>query len=152
MARGLIDIEKEFEKMSNQINSLMSGFFNDTFDKPLIGKDSNEVDLKTPATDLVDNENEYVAHIEIPGVNKEDISLNVADGMLHVKAQHNYSNEDKEGSRIERYYSGFERSMSLPSNIDENNIKANYNNGLLEVHLPKNQVENKDNVKYIDIS
>ena len=161
MTRDLWNIEKEFEKMRRQMDSLLNNFFNDSFDKNIsllegpTKNGRNELSLKTPATDLYETDREVVAKIEVPGVDKKDIKLEVKNGILSLRAEQNFEKEDKDEKkgyhRIERSYSGFVRSFSLPNNIDEEKVKASYKNGILEVHISKkNEIKNND-VKYIDI-
>lgn len=162
MARDIWNIEKEFESMRRQMNHLMNGFFSDSFDRdvPLLSSSGkNElmnVSFKTPATDIYETEKEVIAKIEVPGVKKEDIKLEVKNGMLSLKAEHKLEKEDKDEKkgfhRIERSYSGFARSFSLPSEVDETKVKAEYKDGILEVHMPKKGDKDKGGVKYIDIN
>lgn len=162
MAKDLWNIEKEFENMRRQMNHLMSGFFNDSFDRnvPLLGSsDKNElmdVSFKTPTTDIYETEKEVVAKIEVPGVRKENIKLKVKNGILSLKAEQSQEKEDKDDKkgfhRIERSYSGFSRSFPLPAEIDETKVKAEYKDGILEVHIPKKYDKNNEGVKYIDIN
>lgn len=152
MARDLWNIEKEFENMRRQMNHLMNGFFNDSFYRnvPLLSSSSKnelmDVSPKTAATDIYETDKEVVAKIEVPGVKKEDIKLEVKNGMLSLKAEKNQEKEDKDRKkgfhRIERSYSGFTRNFSFPSEVDESKVKAEYKNDILEVHMPKK--ENKD--------
>ncbi|MCA9496612.1 MAG: Hsp20/alpha crystallin family protein, partial [Nanoarchaeota archaeon] len=135
------------------MNHLMGGFFSDSFDRnvPLLGSSNRneliDVSFKTPATDIYETEKEVIAKIEVPGVKKEDIKLEIKNGMLSLKAEHKFEKEDKDKKkgyhRIERTYSGFARSFSLPSEVDETKVKANYKDGILEVHIPKKEDKDK---------
>ncbi len=161
MTRSLWDIEKEFERMRRQMNSLMSGFFNDSFDRniPLISSSGKnelvDVSFKSPLTDIYETEREVIAKIEVPGIKKEDIKLEVKNGVLSVKAEQKHEKENKDEKkgyyRIERSYLGYSRSFTLPAQIDETKVKAKCNDGVLEVHMPKKKVTEKDGIKYIDI-
>lgn len=162
MVKDLWNIEKEFEKMKMQMNHLMNSFFNDSFDRNISllsqsGKNELlDVSFKTPVTDIYETEKEVVAKIEIPGIKKENIKLEVKNGIIYLKAEHKYEKEDKNEEkgfhRIERSYSGFARSFSIPSEIDENKVKAELKDGILEIHMPKKEDKNKEKVKYIDIN
>lgn len=162
MAKDLWNIEKDFERMKRQMNHLMNIFFNDSFDSyvPMLGSSSkNELmydSFKTPVTDIYETEKEVVAKIEVPGVKKEDIKLEFKNGTLSLIAEHKEVKEDKEEKkgfhRIERTYNGFARTFSIPSEIDEEKIRAEYKNGILEVHIPKKEDHKKERVKYIDIN
>lgn len=95
-------------------------------------------------TDIRDEGDKFVLEAELPGFSKEDIQLNVKDGILTITAQHNESNDekDKKGNYIrrERRYGSFTRSFDV-SGIQEHAITAAYNNGVLELDLPKAQPE-----------
>ncbi|MFW6286110.1 MAG: Hsp20/alpha crystallin family protein [Nanoarchaeota archaeon] len=161
MTKDLLKIEKEFEKMKRQINHLMSGFLSDSFDKsfPFINSfNKNELmntSFKTPITDIYETKKEVVAKIEVPGIKKEDIKLKVKNGILSLNAekkQEKVNKDEKKGyHRIESSYSGFFRSFSLPTKVDESKVKAEYKDGILEVHMPKKEDADKGEVKYIDI-
>jgi len=151
MARDLWDIEKEFERMKRQMNHLINVFFSDSFDK----KELMDVSFKAPVTDIYETEKEIVVKIEVPGVKKEDIKLEVKDGVFSLKAEHKLEKEKKREKKyhiIERSYSGFSRSFSLPVEVDETKVKAEYKSGILEVHIPKKDGKNKEGGKYIDIN
>ncbi|MCA9459177.1 MAG: Hsp20/alpha crystallin family protein [Nanoarchaeota archaeon] len=162
MTKDLWNIEKEFERMRRQMDHLMNGFFSDSFerDAPLLGSSNKnkllDTSFKTPATDIYETDKEVVAKIDVPGVKKEDIKLEVKNGMLSLKAEHKLEKEDKNEKkgfhRIERSYRGFARSFSLPAQVDETKVKAEYKNGILEVHMPKKGDKDKAGVKYIDIN
>jgi HSP20 family protein len=161
MTKDLWNIEKEFERMKRQMNQMMNGFFSDSFDRniPLIGQQNNknlmDISFKTPAADIYETDNEVVAKIEVPGIKKENIKLEIRNHMLHLKAEQKHEKEDKDEKkgyhRIERSYSGFARSFSLPSEVDETKTKAHCKDGILEVHMPKTKTDQKEKTKYINI-
>lgn len=101
MTKDLWNIEKEFERMRRQMDHLMNGFFSDSFerDAPLLGSSNKnkllDTSFKTPATDIYETDKEVVAKIDVPGVKKEDIKLEVKNGMLSLKAEHKLEKEDK---------------------------------------------------------
>lgn len=93
-----------------------------------------------PAIDLHENDNSYTVRAEIPGVKKEDIDVTVHNGVLTINAETKFEHEDKEGERVirqERRYGKYVRSIRLGKDVDENNVKANYKDGILELELPK---------------
>ncbi|MCD8357229.1 MAG: Hsp20/alpha crystallin family protein [Clostridia bacterium] len=103
---------------------------------------NSSVDLPAFRTDIRDTGDKYVLEAELPGFSKEDISLDLKDGILTISAEHSESNDQKDenGSYIrrERRYGSFRRSFDV-AGIDENSISAAYNNGVLELSLPKAQ-------------
>ena len=112
----------------------------DNFERSFFG--NSNVDLPAFRTDIRDAGDKYLLDAELPGFNKEDISLDIKDGILTITAEHNESNDQKDDKgnyiRRERRYGSFRRSFDI-SGIDENTISASYQNGILELSLPKAQ-------------
>ena len=102
----------------------------DNFEKNFFG--NSNVDLPDFRTDIRDADGKYILEAELPGFNKEDIQLDVKDGILTITAQHT------ENVRRERRYGSFRRSFDV-TGIDENAITASYKDGVLELTLPKAQ-------------
>lgn len=91
-------------------------------------------------TDISQKENSYLLEMEIPGMSKEDITIDYHDGYLEVSAKKEATiDEQKEYIRHERVYGEYRRSFYVGS-INENSIKATYNNGILIVEVPKLQI------------
>ncbi|RHW36577.1 Hsp20/alpha crystallin family protein [Lysinibacillus yapensis] len=102
--------------------------------------------------DVHETENEVVATCDIPGLEKkEDINITIENNMLRVSGTINRTNEAKEENmhRKERFVGSFNRSVSLPTSVSEEGVKASYKNGVLEVRMPKLTVGN--NTKKIDV-
>jgi len=121
---------------SENLDNIFEGFF-----RPLNAqsKDLSGGSL-VPAIDLHENEDSYTVRAEIPGVKKEDIDVTVHDGVLTINAESRYQHEEKEQGRVihqERRYGKYVRSIRLGKDVDESNVKANYNDGVLELELPK---------------
>jgi HSP20 family protein len=92
-----------------------------------------------PVVDIYDNEDNIVIKVELPGVSKEDIEIDIKDRVLTLKGERSADNEAKEDDyyRRERTYGRFERSFTLPANVDPDKIKADYNDGVLKIEVPK---------------
>ena len=110
----------------------------DNFERNFFGTSSNTA--SSFRTDIRDEGDKFVLEAELPGFKKEDIKLDLKDGILTISAQHSEENEKKENSYIrrERRYGSFSRSFDV-SGIQEDHITAAYNNGVLELSLPKAQ-------------
>ncbi|MCP5169490.1 MAG: Hsp20/alpha crystallin family protein [Hahellaceae bacterium] len=95
----------------------------------------------TPVVDISETPDEFLIKAELPGVNKEDIKINVHDGVLTIQGERHAESEekDKKHHRIERFYGSFARSFSLPDNVDPHAIKAESKDGLLLLHLLKQE-------------
>jgi HSP20 family protein len=94
-----------------------------------------------PKTDVVETANAYEVHLALPGVNKEDFNIEVNDNHLTISGERKFQNEKKEKNyhAIETHYGSFSRSFTLPENVDASKINAKYNNGILEVSIPKDE-------------
>lgn len=95
-------------------------------------------------TDIRDEGNSYVMESELPGFEKDDINIDISGGCLTLSAQRSSENEEKDSGgkyiRRERSYGSYRRSFDL-SGIDEDNISADYKNGILTLTLPKKQAQ-----------
>ena len=108
----------------------------DNFERNFFGTSSNTA--SSFRTDIRDEGDKFVLEAELPGFKKEDIKLDLKDGILTISAQHTEENEEKKNSYIrrERRYGSFSRSFDV-SGIQEDHITAAYNNGVLELTLPR---------------
>lgn len=105
----------------------------------------------TPRIDVYETENEVIATCDLPGLEKkEDVQIDLDNDILSINGTINRVNEVKEEHmhRQERFVGRFQRSVSLPSHVSSEGVKATYKNGVLEIHMPKLQSEHK---KRIDI-
>lgn len=120
-----------FERSDNNIFDLFDNFQKQFF------RNSNAT-LPAFRADIRDLDDKFVLEAELPGFNKEDISLDLKEGILTIKAEHKEAQEQKQGEYIrqERRTGSFARSFDV-SGIDESGISAAYKNGILEVTLPK---------------
>ena len=92
-----------------------------------------------PAVELVEADGEFVLTAEIPGMTKENVDISVEDNVLTLKGEKKFEHEE-ERDRMhirERRYGTFERVFTLPRNVDAGNIKAEYRDGVVEIHMPK---------------
>lgn len=92
--------------------------------------------------DVKEQEGNYVVHAELPGVKKEDIHIEVDGAAVSVSAERKQEKEVKEGERLlrtERYFGKVARSFQLGHDVDETRASARYNDGVLELVLPKKQ-------------
>jgi len=97
----------------------------------------------TPSIDVIETEEAIKLKAELAGMDPEDISIEVQDNVLTVSGERRFEEEVKEDKyyRIERRYGSFSRSLALPQTVNENGIEAKYENGVLEVTVPKAEVE-----------
>ena len=102
-------------------------------------------------TDIIEESDKYILRADLPGVNKEDITIDISDNFLTISSnqKEESQNQEKNYIRKERYYGSYSRSFDI-SNVKEEEIKAKYDNGVLEVVLPKKQEERRE-IKKINI-
>ena len=92
-----------------------------------------------PALDVWETPSEVVYAFDLPGIPEEDINIEVKDETLTISAERVRAEESNENGfyRFERRYGTFARAVGLPQGVDEDNISARYENGVLEIHVPK---------------
>lgn len=118
--------------------------FNRLFFGPRQGgkrQEGEEGALWAPTVDICEDKEAVKIYTELPGIKKEDVKINVEEGMLTIKGERKFSDEKRKGDyyRIERSYGMFSRSFSLPTNVEPEKIKANMKDGVLEILLPKKE-------------
>ncbi len=101
--------------------------------------------FREPISDLKETDKEVVASIEMPGVSKKDIQLNVTEDGLEVKVEqkHEMKEEKKGYIRMESGYRSYYRRLPFPAKVVAEKAEAKYENGVLEVIVPKQQIESK---------
>jgi len=92
-----------------------------------------------PALDVFEKDDKFVVKAELPGMKEEDIDVSITDHTLTIKGEKKTENEIKEENyyHSERSYGSFLRSLAIPSNVDARKIEAHYEDGVLELDLPK---------------
>ena len=95
----------------------------------------------TPAVDIHETEDAFVIKAELPGVSKDDVSIDVHQNTLTLRGQRKHEAEVKNERyhRVERAYGTFQRSFVLPAMVDHDKVQATYKDGVLELHLPKSE-------------
>lgn len=93
----------------------------------------------SPPVDIYETDAALVMKAELPGFSKDDIQIELKENALVIRGERKREDEVKEGSfhRTERVYGAFQRSFLLPTTVDQGKVEASYNNGVLELRLPK---------------
>ena len=123
----------------SQLNTLRNEI-NRLFENPLADFGGSEVfNTWAPAVDLYENKDNLVVTAELPGMKKEDIDISLHEDALTIAGERKEEKKygEDETQRAERFYGRFQRTISLPKQVDVNAIKANYKDGILTVTLPK---------------
>ena len=125
----------ELDRIRREIDEMFApatnGFFSDgLFDRGF-----------SPALDVVENDDGFLVSIDLPGVDRKDLEISVADNVLTVKGEKKDMLEDKDGKvfRKESWEGSFHRTLSLPHGVDANKIDAKMHDGVLEISLPKRE-------------
>ena len=95
----------------------------------------------TPSVDITETAEAFEIKAELPDVKKEDVKVTVEDGELRISGERKQEKEEKgkKFHRVERSYGSFMRSFTLPENVDDARLTADYKDGLLNVRLPKTE-------------
>jgi len=115
---------------------------NRLFDSPLaeFGAFPRLMNAWGPSLDLYEDKDNLVVKVELPGMKKDEIDVSLQDGTLTISGERKSEElKDAEPHRLERFYGRFQRSISLPSPVNGNKVKANYTDGILTVTLPKTE-------------
>ena len=110
----------------------------------------HEVSNFSPKVDISNTESSMILHVEIPGVNKEDVKISInEDRILSIRGEKKQSEtqEDHKYIRIERRFGSFNRSFTLPEFINIHDIQAEFNNGILTITLPKAEPEKPKSIE-----
>ncbi len=104
---------------------------------------------RKPFIDLVETDKVLIAIVEMPGLDKEGIKINLTQDKLEISAETKHGKEKKEKDYIykERRSCSYFRMIYLPSSIDSDNSKASYNNGILQITMPKTEIKKKTLLK-----
>ena len=109
---------------------------------------------KVPAANITEDDSEFIVEVAAPGLDKKDFQINIENGNLTISCEKKEESEvkEKDYTRREFSYNSFYRSFMLPDSVDQDKIKANYENGVLRLGLPKKAEAKKLPKKQISIS
>jgi HSP20 family protein len=107
------------------------------------------MELTAPAVDLYEEKDDIVVKAELPGMEKDNIEVNLADHTLTIKGEKKKAEEVKKENyyRSERFHGSFLRTLELPKDVHGDKVKASFKNGILEVRLPKTEEAKRKEVK-----
>jgi HSP20 family protein len=107
------------------------------------------MELTAPVVDLYEEKDDIVVKAELPGIEKNNIEVNLADHTLTIKGEKKKEEEIKEENyyRAERSYGSFVRTLELPKDVHTDKVKATFKDGILEVRLPKTEEAKAKEVK-----
>ena len=122
---------REVQSLQNRVNSLFRDFSE--------GEGALTTASFVPAVDVYEDEKKVVLKLEVPGIEEKDLDVSIERNTLTVKGERKFDQEEKEENfhRIERRYGSFFRAFTLPSTVDTESVKAEYNAGVLKLELAK---------------
>jgi HSP20 family protein len=127
---------KEMEQMQNRLAS----FWNLEPARRNCGEENLTVAEWSPCVDIAEDDREILVKVSLPEMKKEDVKVGVTDGVLTISGERKLEKEEKNKRyhRIESEYGSFSRSFTLPAGVAAEKVAADFKDGILKVHLPKN--------------
>ena len=121
------------------------------FESPFADWPSQVFSGWTPALDMHEDKDNITVHAELPGMKKEDIDISLHEGCLSISGERKSEKEHKDAEvyRSERFVGRFQRTVTLPSAVDAEKVKASYKDGVLTITLPKTE---EAKPKHIDVN
>ena len=122
----------QYPALTDFFEALEKNFFNNT-------EERYQGDV--PAVNIIEENDKFVLEMAAPGMNKKDFHINLEENVLTISSEKKEEKEETKDNytRREFYYNTFTRSFTLPENVDIENIKADYKNGILTLTLPKKE-------------
>ena len=110
---------------------------------------AKDIEINTPSVDLYEEKDDIVVKAELPGLDKDNIEVNLSDNRLTIKGEKKQEQEVKKENyyRSERSYGSFIRTLDLPREVQTDKVKAAFKNGVLEIRLPKTEEAKKKETK-----
>jgi len=140
----------------NRRSPWFSSELSDFFDKENFFKDDffNRAFENKPALNIKETDTDYEIELAAPGLSKEDFEVSVEDGYLSISAEKTQTDEEKKDNYIRKdfSYNSFKRTLLLPDNVKQDDIKASYHNGVLRMKLVKKNMEAPQSSKTIEVS
>jgi HSP20 family protein len=145
--RFMNTITRRDQSRSLTLQDEVNRLFEDNFTR----ERSGHADLATwaPAVDIYETENELVVKADLPDLQDKDIDVRITNNTLTIRGERKFENGVKEENylRIERAYGSFMRNFSLPNTVSSENIRAEYRNGVLTLHMAKREESKPKQIK-----
>ena len=143
---------RSLTKWSERVPSLFDDFFkpwNEWFDE---GGNLFRV-MNIPAVNITEKENQYQVALAAPGLKKDDFKIDVSGNMLTISCEKEESRDEsgKKFNRKEYNYSSFSRSFTLPDEVNQDKIEARYEEGVLNITLPRREAAKKSSARQIAV-
>lgn len=141
---SLADIQTEFDRLFDSLKR--------NFDVGFPSASLMRTDFFKPSLDIASDAKEYSVKVDLPGIDKENISVEYANNTLKIKGEKRQEKEEKEKNyyRVERSYGSFERVLDMPEDADADKIESSFKDGVLNVTIPRKALPSA-NTKHIAI-
>lgn len=129
----------EMEALKREMDRLWERFF---------GEPSIEVGAEwIPPLDVAETKDHIIVTVELPGIEPNNVEVTFSNGVLTIKGEKRQERKDERYHLVERSYGAFTRSIRLPVDVDEANVKATYKDGVLKITLPKVEKAREKEIK-----
>jgi len=128
----------DLNRVQRRINRIFDDFFTESYPAlPTSGFGQQEV--FSPLSDIEETDNQYLLSVDLPGLKKEDVKIEVRDRQLIVSGERKSENREEAKGRVstERWYGSFVRSFMLPDGINADKVEADFEDGVLKLKVPK---------------
>ena len=138
-------------KYTRPNTDLFSRSFNDVIDEFFSSAANYRKDNFLPSVDVSETDSRFEISVELPGMKKEDIMVDLEKGRLTISGERKFENkeEGKNYHRVESHYGEFSRSFYLPDSINEETINAKYENGILNITIDKSEDKVKRSIEIV---
>jgi len=125
---------RTIRNLQREVDSIFDQFFGR-------GEDEDTSAVWAPRTDLSETDDAFRIRLDVPGMEKDDITINLQSNTLTVSGERSSERkeEGEEYVRVERAFGNFHRTFTLPDAVDPENVEAAYDNGVLTIHVPKTE-------------
>lgn len=131
--------------LQGEVNRLFESLFPETVDE----NGESQTAVWSPRMDLTESAETYHLHMDLPGVSKDQVSIQVEDNRLTIRGERKdeVSSEKEDMIRVERSFGTFYRTLRLPKAVDANKIEASFSEGVLSVNIPKTEKSKPKKIK-----
>ncbi|HPD11502.1 MAG TPA: Hsp20/alpha crystallin family protein [Methanoregulaceae archaeon] len=143
------DFDSIFDDFRRSFDNLMRPYFPLDFPRDIPGWSI----FQYAPLDVIDAGDHYQVHVELPGLSREDVEVNLNNESLSIKGQRKEESEQKEVNYLhrERMYSGFMRNITFPEEVDPDKAEGSMKNGILEMKIPKKEPRPEQRARKIEI-
>jgi HSP20 family protein len=146
------DLQHPVATLHREVDRLFDDFFRGFDRLPSLPFSEERLSEFSPKINVSENDKEIEVTVEVPGMDQNDVDVSLGDDVLTIKGEKKQEKEekDKDYYHVERSYGSFYRSLQIPCEVDEENIKAAFKKGVLKINLPKSS-KAQENVRKIEV-